>query len=73
MSDPNFHYVKTTAASRKAAQRVRYIHRFEGTPRFAMPRVPGKVYTIGATRAKVHVWIAKQAKKRARRLAKVAA
>lgn len=56
-SDPT--YQRTTAASRRASARVRFVHRNNGVP-----------YAIGATRAKENVWIAKQATKKARRAAK---
>jgi hypothetical protein len=56
-SDPS--YQRTTAASRRAMRRVRYIHRAGDQP-----------YVTGATRRKERVWAAKQATKKARRTAK---
>lgn len=58
-SDPT--YQRTTAASRRAARSVRYLR----------GSTSGFPYVIGATRAKVNVWIAKQATKKARRAAKL--
>jgi hypothetical protein len=62
VSDPN--YQRTTAASRKAAQSVRYIHR-------SVMYGLGKTYWTGATARKVRIWDAKQVAKKARRAAKV--
>lgn len=71
MADAN--YQKTTAASRRALRRVRYIHLCGGTSKYAPVRVPGQTWVTGATKRKERAWAVKQSRKQARRAAKKAA